>query len=150
GRLAPARRRGSAVVSGRHAHHAAAGQRAEEKYRRHRQACRRAGADADHRHRLSAAAQGLALRHAPVAADHLSGAAGAGVRSAAGRRWLHGRARALLPQRTAELLASMTMPSATHVVLIPSYNPGPKVFETVTTARSQWAPVWVVVDGSTD
>src|ERR1700688_3682089 len=47
-------------------------------------------------------------------------------------------------------LAAMTMPSATHVVLIPSYNPGPKVFETVTTARSQWAPVWVVVDGSTD
>ena len=42
------------------------------------------------------------------------------------------------------------MPSATHVVLIPSYNPGPRVFETVATARAQWAPVWVVVDGSTD
>ena len=40
--------------------------------------------------------------------------------------------------------------SATHVVLIPSYNPGPRVFETVTTARAHWAPVWVVVDGSTD
>jgi glycosyltransferase involved in cell wall biosynthesis len=40
--------------------------------------------------------------------------------------------------------------SGTHVVLIPSYNPGPKVFETVRAARSQWAPVWVVVDGSTD
>jgi glycosyltransferase involved in cell wall biosynthesis len=41
-------------------------------------------------------------------------------------------------------------PSSTHVVLIPSYNPGPKVFETVRAAREQWSPVWVVVDGSTD
>lgn len=40
--------------------------------------------------------------------------------------------------------------SATHLVLIPSYNPGPKVFETVQGAREQWNPVWVVVDGSTD
>ncbi|MBR0567195.1 glycosyltransferase family 2 protein [Azoarcus sp. L1K30] len=40
--------------------------------------------------------------------------------------------------------------SATHVVLIPSYNPGPKVFDTVRAARAQWNPVWVVVDGSTD
>ena len=40
--------------------------------------------------------------------------------------------------------------SGTHVVLIPSYNPGPKVFETVRAARDQWTPVWVVVDGSTD
>ena len=41
-------------------------------------------------------------------------------------------------------------PSATHLVLIPSYNPGEKVFETVRAARAHWAPVWVVVDGSTD
>jgi glycosyltransferase involved in cell wall biosynthesis len=40
--------------------------------------------------------------------------------------------------------------SATHLVLIPSYNPGRKVFETVQGARQQWNPVWVVVDGSTD
>lgn len=38
----------------------------------------------------------------------------------------------------------------THLVLIPSYNPGAKVFETVRSARAQWSPVWVVVDGSTD
>ena len=44
----------------------------------------------------------------------------------------------------------MSTPSRTHLVLIPSYNPGQKVFETVRAARSQWAPVWVVVDGSTD
>jgi glycosyltransferase involved in cell wall biosynthesis len=41
-------------------------------------------------------------------------------------------------------------PSRTHLVLIPSYNPGCKVFETVRAAREQWQPVWVVVDGSTD
>ena len=40
--------------------------------------------------------------------------------------------------------------SATHLVLIPSYNPGSKVYETVRAARAQWNPVWVVVDGSTD
>jgi len=44
----------------------------------------------------------------------------------------------------------MTPPSATHLVLIPSYNPGPKVRETVAAARAHWNPVWVVVDGSTD
>ena len=38
----------------------------------------------------------------------------------------------------------------THLVLIPSYNPGPQVLETVRAARAQWTPVWVVVDGSTD
>ena len=40
--------------------------------------------------------------------------------------------------------------SATHLVLIPSYNPGRKVFETVQGARQHWNPVWVVVDGSND
>lgn len=40
--------------------------------------------------------------------------------------------------------------STTHLVLIPSFNPGPKVYETVRSARAQWTPVWVVVDGSTD
>lgn len=44
----------------------------------------------------------------------------------------------------------MTTPSSTHLVLIPSYNPGRKVFDTVREARAQWNPVWVVVDGSTD
>ncbi len=41
-------------------------------------------------------------------------------------------------------------PSTTHLVLIPSYNPGPGVLQTVRQARAQWSPVWVVVDGSTD
>jgi glycosyltransferase involved in cell wall biosynthesis len=45
---------------------------------------------------------------------------------------------------------SLTTPSSTHLVLIPSYNPGPRVFETVSGARAHWQPVWVVIDGSTD
>lgn len=40
--------------------------------------------------------------------------------------------------------------SRTHLVLIPSYNTGPKVYETVREARAHWNPVWVVVDGSSD
>ena len=40
--------------------------------------------------------------------------------------------------------------SKTHCVLIPSFNPGAKVFETVAAARRHWNPVWVIVDGSTD
>ncbi|TDH60261.1 glycosyltransferase family 2 protein [Dankookia rubra] len=42
------------------------------------------------------------------------------------------------------------MPSATHLVLIPSYNTGPLVLQVVHEARAAWSPVWVVVDGSTD
>jgi len=55
-----------------------------------------------------------------------------------------------LPAPPDPLLEAMSEPSSSHLVLIPSYNPGPKVFETVAAARAQWAPVWVVVDGSTD
>lgn len=40
--------------------------------------------------------------------------------------------------------------STSHLVLIPSYNPGPNVLDTVRQARRFWHPVWVVVDGSTD
>ncbi len=44
----------------------------------------------------------------------------------------------------------MPQASSTHLVLIPSYNPGDLLAATVRAARAQWAPVWVVVDGSTD
>jgi len=40
--------------------------------------------------------------------------------------------------------------SKSHLVLIPSYNPGDRALETVRAARAQWDPVWVIVDGSTD
>lgn len=41
-------------------------------------------------------------------------------------------------------------PSQTHLVIIPSYNTGDKLVETVKQALACWSPVWVVVDGSTD
>ena len=44
----------------------------------------------------------------------------------------------------------MNAPSSTHLVLIPSFNPGARVYDTLASARAQWAPVWIVVDGSTD
>ena len=42
------------------------------------------------------------------------------------------------------------MTSATHLVLIPSYNTGAILGETVAQALRHWQPVWVVIDGSTD
>jgi glycosyltransferase involved in cell wall biosynthesis len=44
----------------------------------------------------------------------------------------------------------LTVASRSHLVLIPSFNSGAKVLETVAEARRYWDPVWVVVDGSTD
>ena len=41
-------------------------------------------------------------------------------------------------------------PPPTHLVLIPSYNAGTQAVATARSALSQWNPVWVVVDGSTD
>ena len=41
-------------------------------------------------------------------------------------------------------------PSQTHLVIIPSYNAGGKLAETVRQALACWPPVWVVLDGSTD
>ncbi len=52
-----------------------------------------------------------------------------------------------LPELASELAAEL---STTHLVLIPSYNPGAVVYSTVAAARAHWNPVWVVVDGSDD
>ena len=41
-------------------------------------------------------------------------------------------------------------PADTHLVLIPSYNTGPRLARTVAEARASWPCVWVVVDGSDD
>ncbi|HZF01289.1 MAG TPA: glycosyltransferase family 2 protein [Methylomirabilota bacterium] len=41
-------------------------------------------------------------------------------------------------------------PSQSHIVIIPSYNTGSKLVETVKQALSCWQPVCVVMDGSTD
>jgi glycosyltransferase involved in cell wall biosynthesis len=37
-----------------------------------------------------------------------------------------------------------------HLVLIPTYNTGSIVLQTVAAVRRVWQPVWVVIDGSTD
>jgi glycosyltransferase involved in cell wall biosynthesis len=42
------------------------------------------------------------------------------------------------------------MRSSSHLVLIPSYNTGRRLAETVREALRQWDPVWIVIDGSTD
>jgi len=44
----------------------------------------------------------------------------------------------------------MSTPSRSHLILIPSYNTGGKVLQTVWDTKRIWQPVWVVVDGSTD
>ena len=40
--------------------------------------------------------------------------------------------------------------SDSHLVLIPSFNSGRLLADTVVAARARWAPVWVVIDGSSD
>jgi len=40
--------------------------------------------------------------------------------------------------------------SASHLLLIPSYNTGRLLQDTVTEALQQWLPVWVIIDGSDD
>ena len=41
-------------------------------------------------------------------------------------------------------------PHPTHLVIIPSFNPGRRLSETVRGALAAWSPVWVVSDASTD
>jgi glycosyltransferase involved in cell wall biosynthesis len=45
-------------------------------------------------------------------------------------------------------MSTNTVPN--HVVLIPSYNTGPRLFETITAVRQCGLPVIVVIDGSSD
>jgi glycosyltransferase involved in cell wall biosynthesis len=40
--------------------------------------------------------------------------------------------------------------TSSYVVVIPSYNTGARLFQTVAAIRRQGYPVWVVIDGSTD
>jgi glycosyltransferase involved in cell wall biosynthesis len=42
------------------------------------------------------------------------------------------------------------MTIGTRLVLIPSFNTGTRLLQTVQEARAAWTPVWVVIDGSTD
>lgn len=45
---------------------------------------------------------------------------------------------------------STPQPAPFGVVILPSFNSGPKLLETLAAARRVWQPVWVVIDGSTD
>ncbi len=46
--------------------------------------------------------------------------------------------------------AGPTSASATHLVLLPSYDTGERLYHTLREVRAQWGAVWVVIDGSTD
>jgi glycosyltransferase involved in cell wall biosynthesis len=55
-----------------------------------------------------------------------------------------------LPLSTQAIAPDVRPASHSHLVLIPSYDTGPKLLETVRDACAHWNPVWVVIDGSTD
>ncbi len=46
--------------------------------------------------------------------------------------------------------ASVPVASTSSLVLLPSYNSGPQLLETIRAALTHWRPVWVVIDASTD
>jgi hypothetical protein len=50
----------------------------------------------------------------------------------------------------ATLTAAVPTAHTTSLVLLPSYNSGPQLIETIRAALAHWRPVWVVVDASTD
>ncbi len=53
------------------------------------------------------------------------------------------------PQAQGDGATSPHSPTS-HLVVIPSYNSGPLLLQTVRAAAASWSPVWVVIDGSTD
>jgi len=55
-----------------------------------------------------------------------------------------------LPASLAASTGAANHPSTSHLVLIPSYNTGPRLCATVAEACQYWHPVWVMIDGSTD
>jgi glycosyltransferase involved in cell wall biosynthesis len=55
---------------------------------------------------------------------------------------------ALLTDRTC--LHTNRLAATSHVVIVPSYNTGTRLFDTVAAIRQREWPVWVVIDGSTD
>jgi len=47
-------------------------------------------------------------------------------------------------------MAESPAPSATHLVLLPSYNSGAMLHRVVEAVAKEWRPVWVIIDASTD
>ena len=52
--------------------------------------------------------------------------------------------------RDARVAQADACAALSYLVIIPSFNSGPKLIETVVEARRYWEPIWVVIDGSTD
>ena len=48
------------------------------------------------------------------------------------------------------IMSDNNLLSSSHLVLIPSYNTGKLLRDTVAEALQQWSPVWVIIDGSDD
>src|ERR1700729_881901 len=145
-----------AAVPRGHPYHPIPDQSLGRQRRPHRETCQGAGANARYRDRFALFEQGMAPVQAARSANHLSSPVGSALRSAGGCPCLHGRARSVLPPGSARRApvplaqTRIVTPSSTHLVLIPSFNPGARLFSTVRSALNQWAPVWAVVDGSTD
>lgn len=56
----------------------------------------------------------------------------------------------MVSKRDARCFLKTVTPSSTHILLLPTYNTGPRLAEVVAEALRHWQPVVVVVDGSTD
>src|SRR5487761_2594802 len=117
------------------------------------------GSNGNHHGRQQLSGQRLALFKETDVSAALFFAAGpavpAGARRSGEKFWCHGgklfpgtafTRRRKPPVRHAKQMT----PSQTHLVIIPSYNAGGKLAETVRQALACWQPVWVVLDGSTD
>jgi glycosyltransferase involved in cell wall biosynthesis len=47
-------------------------------------------------------------------------------------------------------MSAPSVPSRTHLVLLPSYNSGPMLARVAEAVAERWLPVWIVIDASTD
>ncbi len=141
----------AAALSRRHAHR---GRRTvlnplKPGLRAHRPEGTRPGSAPDHRSQPRSFAQGQILVDCPEISGHgchPRGPAHSPRSRPSGRRDRGGRG---APVHRVPFRRPMTS-SSTHVVLLPSYNAGPRLASTAEEALRYWRPVWVVIDGSTD
>ena len=98
----------------------------------------------------AAAIQGRVPYQELLHAASTSLAAWSATRSARSMNFVHSGnpATALLEDR--QHATQQPAVTTSHLVLIPSYNTGARLFPTVAAIRRQEWPVWVVIDGSTD
>ncbi len=67
-----------------------------------------------------------------------------------GMNFVRSNSRAASPLTDRPGAHAASMAASVHAVLIPSYNTGTRLFDTVAIVRRLGWPVWVVIDGSTD